>query len=64
MKVMQVDNLRVMPDPLGLFSGRVERQYVAPSGAARQVVAMVRFDGGAGSPPPAVHPATEMETLP
>lgn len=60
---MPVDNLRVMPDPLGLFSGRVERQYVAPRGAAGQVVAMVKSDGGAGSPPKAVHHGTETETL-
>jgi quercetin dioxygenase-like cupin family protein len=49
MKVMQVDNLKVMPDPLGLFFGKVERQYLVPRGTAGLVVAMVKFDRGAGN---------------
>lgn len=49
MKVLQVDNLKVMPDPLGLFFGKVERRYLVEKGAAGLVVAMVKFDRGAGN---------------
>jgi quercetin dioxygenase-like cupin family protein len=49
MKVIQVDNLKVMPDPLGLFFGKVERQYLVEKGTAGLVVAMVKFDLGAGN---------------
>jgi quercetin dioxygenase-like cupin family protein len=49
MKVMQVDNLKVMPDALGLFFGKVERQYLVEKGTAGLVVAMVKFDRGAGN---------------
>ena len=49
MKVMQVDNLTVRPDPLGLFFGKVERQYLVAKGTAGLVVAMVKFDRGAGN---------------
>ncbi len=49
MKVMQADNLKVMPDPLGLFFGKVERQYLLGRGTAGLVVAMVKFDRGAGN---------------
>ena len=49
MKVMEVDDLKVMPDPLGLFFGKVERQYLVEKGKAGLVVAMVKFDRGAGN---------------
>ena len=49
MKVMQVDSLKVMPDPLGLFFGKVERQNLVEKGTAGLVVAMVKFDRGAGN---------------
>jgi hypothetical protein len=34
MKVMRVDNLKAMPDPLGLFFGKVERQNLVEKGTA------------------------------
>ncbi len=46
---MQADQLKVMPDPLGLFVGKVERQYLVEKGAAGLVVAMVKFEKGAGN---------------
>jgi len=49
MKVMRVDNLKVMPDPLGLFFDKVERQYLLEKGTAGLVVAMVKFERGAGN---------------
>ncbi|HTX53935.1 MAG TPA: cupin domain-containing protein [Candidatus Baltobacteraceae bacterium] len=49
MKVMQANNLQVLPDPLGLFFGTVERQTLLPRGAAGMVVAMVKFAPGAGN---------------
>jgi 4-carboxymuconolactone decarboxylase len=49
MKVMQADNLEVMPDPLGLFFGKVERQNLVEKGTAGLVVAMVKFERGAGN---------------
>ena len=49
MKVIKVDNLKVMPDPLGLFFGKVERQNLVAKGTAGLVVAMVKFDRGAGN---------------
>jgi len=32
MRVMRVDKLQVMPDPLGLFFGKVERQNLVAKG--------------------------------
>lgn len=49
MRVMQADKPKVMPDPLGLFFGTVERQYVVEKGTAGMVVALVRFAPGAGN---------------
>ena len=49
MKVMRVDHLQVMPDPLGLFFGKVERQNLVAKGTAGLVVAMVKFAPGAGN---------------
>ncbi|MCX5735116.1 MAG: cupin domain-containing protein [candidate division NC10 bacterium] len=49
MKVMRVDHLQVMPDPLGLFFGKVQRQNLVEKGTAGLVVAMVKFDPGAGN---------------
>ena len=49
MRVIQADNLKVMPDPLGLFFGKVERQYLVEKKTAGLVVAMVKFDRGAGN---------------
>ena len=49
MKVMKADNLKVMPDPLGLFFGTVERQPLVEKGTAGLVVSMVKFDPGAGN---------------
>jgi len=49
MKVMWVDYLQVMPDPLGLFFGKVQRQNLLEKGTAGLVVAMVTFDPGAGN---------------
>ena len=49
MKVMRVDNLQAMPDPLGLFFGKVERQNLLAKGTAGLVVAMVTFAPGAGN---------------
>ena len=49
MKVMRVDNLQVMPDRLGLFFGKVQRQNLLEKGVAGLVVAMVRFEAGAGN---------------
>ncbi len=49
MRVMRVDNLQAMPDPLGLFFGKVERQNLLPKGTAGLVVAMVKFEAGAGN---------------
>ena len=41
--------LQVMPDPLGLFFGKVERQNLVEKGTAGLVVAMVKFAPGAGN---------------
>ncbi len=49
MKVMKTDNLQVLPDKLGLFFGKVERQPLLEKGAAGLVVALVRFEPGAGN---------------
>jgi len=49
MKVMKADNLKVLPDPLGLFFGTVERQPLVEKGTAGLVVSMVKFDPGAGN---------------
>ncbi len=49
MRIMRADNLQVKPDPLGLFFGKVERQNLVERGTAGLVVAMVRFDPGAGN---------------
>jgi quercetin dioxygenase-like cupin family protein len=49
MKVMRVNDLQVMPDPLGLFFGKVERQTLVAKGTAGLVVAMVKFAPGAGN---------------
>ena len=49
MKVMRVDHLQAMPDPLGLFFGKVERQNLVEKGTAGLVVAMVKFAPGAGN---------------
>jgi len=49
MRVMRVDNLQVAPDPLGLFFGKVERQNLVEKGTAGLVVAMVKFEPGAGN---------------
>ncbi len=46
---MRVDNLQAMPDPTGLFFEKVERQKLLPKGTAGLVVAMVRFEAGAGN---------------
>jgi quercetin dioxygenase-like cupin family protein len=49
MKVMRVDNLKTAPDPLGLFFGKVERQNLVEKGTGGLVVAMVKFEAGAGN---------------
>jgi len=49
MKVMRVDHLQVMSDPLGLFFGKVQRQNLVEKGTAGLVVAMVKFAPGAGN---------------
>jgi len=49
MKVMRVDHLQAMPDPLGLFFGKVQRQNLVEKGTAGLVVAMVKFAPGAGN---------------
>jgi len=49
MRVMRAENLQVMPDPLGLFFGKVERQTLIAKGTAGLVVAMVKFAPGAGN---------------
>ena len=41
MKVMRVDHLQVMPDPLGLFFGKVQRQNLVEKGTAGLVVAKI-----------------------
>ena len=49
MRVMRVDKLQVMPDPLGLFFGKVGRQNLVAKGTAGLGVAMVKFSPGAGN---------------
>ncbi len=49
MKVIKIDNLKVLPDPMGLFFGEVERQPLVEKGTGGLVVAMVRFAPGAGN---------------
>ncbi len=49
MKVMKVDNLKVLADSLGLFFGTVERQPLVERGTAGLVVSMVKFGPGAGN---------------
>ncbi len=49
MKIMKTDNLQVMPDKLGLFFGKVERQNLVEKGTAGLVVILVRFAPGAGN---------------
>ena len=49
MKVIKTDNLKVMPDPVGLFFGEVERQPLVEKGTGGLVVSMVKFAPGAGN---------------
>jgi len=49
MKVLKADNVREMPDPLGLFYGKVERQPLMEKGAGGLVVSMVKFGPGGGN---------------
>lgn len=49
MKVLKIDNLKVMPDPMGLFIGKVERQPLVEKGTGGLVVSMVKFSPGAAN---------------
>jgi quercetin dioxygenase-like cupin family protein len=49
MKVLTMDKLQAAPDPLGLFFGKVERQNLVERGTGGLVVALVRFEAGAGN---------------
>jgi quercetin dioxygenase-like cupin family protein len=49
MKVLTMDKLQAAPDPLGLFFGKVERQNLVEKGTGGLVVALVRFEAGAGN---------------
>ena len=47
MQVMKIDNMKVPPDPMGLFVGHVERQSLIEKGVGGLVVSMVKFAPGA-----------------